>query len=336
MVGFFKRLFGAREPVMTKREDDAAKLALTRLKWLLDAPLFVDEALVTRLFDALVRPEYDVQSRVVGTLSEEAHRRLTGGEVGGKYKFGLPFLLSQVDAEAKAKHERERSTTTGTSSQVTEQRVQTVGRRLEEIAMVYLNSHPDRIVFMDSDGTAKTFEDEELDLHALEKAASDPPRMLAFVDFAPKSTILPMACELQTGETNLLFLKYIERLWAEADPKPRYPASDLEGEALRAAWRDYWKALAGKFQSRIAMEIVEQAGQHSAEGHGRIGWIDFRVPIGKHFDAMHLHIVPDGNYHAGTFAYNFVRRANNVGVRVVGTLRAGLGTDMNVLAIFDN
>src|SRR6185295_8891770 len=117
-----------------------------------------------------------------------------------------------------------------------------------------------------------------------------------------------------------LFLKYIERLWADGEDKPRAPPSNLEGDAYNAAWRAYWRALASRFQSRIAMEIVEQVAQ-AGDGSGRIGWIDFRVPIGSEGDAMHLHIVADGKYHTGTFAYNFVRRAHNVGVRLVGTLR---------------
>ncbi len=336
MAGFLSRLLGREKPPTTAREQVADQLALSRLRWLLDAPLFVDEALVRRLFDAVVRPEYDVQSRVIGEVNEEAQRRLTGGEVEGKYEHGLSFITGKGEIRGQLSHEREQQTTTGRTSETTELRVQTAGRQLEEIAAVYLTSHPDRIVFMNSDGTAKSFDGRMLDLIALEKAASDPPRMLAFVDLAPKSTILPMACELQSGETNLLFLKYIEQLWGKDDRKPVYPASDLEGDEQRAAWRAYWTALAAPFRSRTAMEIVEQAGTAGVDGHGRIGWIDFRVPIGSQGDAMHLHIVPNGEYHAGTFGYNFVRRAHNVGVRVVGTLRAGLGTDMNVLAIFDN
>ena len=79
------------------------------------------------------------------------------------------------------------------------------------------------------------------------------------------------------------------------------------------------------------MEIIEDAGKSSSEGHGRIGWINFRVPVGT--EVMHLHIVPDGTYHAGTFGYNFARRGFSNGVRLVGTLRSGLA--LNVLAIFD-
>lgn len=319
---------------MTSSTRNMSRLALPRLKWLLDAPLFVDDALVERLFDAVVRPEYELQSRVVGELTEAAHKRLTGVSAGAEAKFHLPFL-GGAKATADANLERESATKAGRTSQIEEHRVHTTGRRLEEIAIVYLDSHPDRIVFMDSGGKATTFEGKELSFEALEKGVSDSPRLLVFLELAPDSKILPMACELQTGESNLLYQKFIERLWHDGEAGPRLPAPDLKGDEQRTAWRAYWGALADGFKSTVAMEVVEQAAQVDKDGQGRIGSIDFRVPITREYDAMRLHLVPDGKYHTATFAYNFVRRANNVGVRIVGTLRAGFGTDMNVLAIFD-
>lgn len=318
-------------PAMTDRQRDAAQLAVNRLKWLLDAPLFLDEALLTRLFDAVVRPEYEVQSRVVGEVSEETQNRLTGGEVDARYEIGVPFLTGKIEAGAKLTHERERGSTSGHSSDVTEHRVTTPGRRLEELAAVYINSHPDRIVFIKSDGEARTFTDQQLELAALRGAALEAPRMLAFVDLGPRSKLMPMACELQTGETVRQFETYIERLWP--DPKDRPVAPDANTANPDEAWRRYWLDLAKKFDSRVAMEIIEDAGKISSDGHGRIGWINFRVPIGPDGEAMHLHMVPDGKYHAGTFGYNFARRGFSNGIRLVGTLRSGLA--LNVLAIFD-
>ena len=153
------------------------------------------------MFDAVVRPEYEVQSRVVGEVSEETQSRLTGGEVDARYEIGVPFLTGKIDAGAKLTHERERGSTRGHSSDVTEHRVSTPGRRLEELAAVYLSSHPDRVVFIKSDGEARTFRDEELTLAALKKTALDPLRMLAFVELGAGTKLMPMACELQTGET---------------------------------------------------------------------------------------------------------------------------------------
>lgn len=331
MVGFFKRLFGAGDPPVGEREAIADRLAVDRLGWLLDAPLFIDEALVTRLFDAVVRPEYEVQSRVVGELNEEAHSRLTGGEVEGKYSIGLPFLTGKIDASAKLKHERERSAKTGHSTDVTEHRVNTPGRRLEELAAVYLNSHPGRIAFISSDGSARTFEGKPLGLDDLKTATGERPRMLVFLDLHAESKLMPMACELQTGETVRLYQAYIERLWPEPETRPAAPAPGVENPG--EAWRLYWLTLAARFNSMTALEVVEEAGKSSSEGHGRIAWINFRMPFGPEGEALHLNIVADGKYHAGVFGYNFTRRGFSNGVRVVGTLRSGLA--LNVIAIFD-
>ena len=48
---------------------------------------------------------------------------------------------------------------------------------------------------------------------------------------------------------------------------------------------------------------------------------------------MHLHIKPRGQYETGTFAYNFIIRAFEHGLRLVGTLKSE--PDLNVLAIFE-
>ena len=75
--------------------------------------------------------------------------------------------------------------------------------------------------------------------------------------------------------------------------------------------------------------VVETA----AKRHGRINWIDFRLPLDAEGNTLHLHVVPGGQWDAGVFGYNFVRRAYKHGVRIVGTLKSE--PDMNVLAIFD-
>lgn len=163
---------------MSKGDEKAQR----RLQWLLDAPLFVDEALTARLFDAVVRPSYEVQSREVGEVSETARRRLLGGEAEAGYDLGLSFLTGALKLRGQVNAEREKTDTLTTSTMRTEVRVDTAGRRLEEIALVYLSNHPDRIVFIDTDGTATTFDGRTLSIQDLEAAAEDPPRMLAFID----------------------------------------------------------------------------------------------------------------------------------------------------------
>ena len=83
------------------------------------------------------------------------------------------------------------------------------------------------------------------------------------------------------------------------------------------------------FESKEAMLVIEDA----STSHGRINWIDFRLPLSESGDTLHLHITPAGSTDAGVFGYNFVRRGYKHGIRLVGTLKAGL--DMNVLAIYD-
>jgi len=305
---------------MTAGDEKAQK----RLQWLLDAPLFIDEALTARLFDAVVRPSYEVQSREVGEVSETARRRLLGGEAEAGYDLGLSFLTGALKLRGQISGERETTDKNTASTKRTEVRVDTAGRRLEEIALVYLSNHPDRIVFIDADGTASTFDGKRLSLQDLEAAAEDPPRMLAFVDIPRNTPVIPMACECESGATARLYETYIAQQWPQEAERPVYPPDGAGQDERRA----YWSALAGRFSSRVGMEVIEAAG-----AGGRFGWIDFRVPIGGAGDAMHLHLVPGGKYYTGVFAYNMVRRGYRQGIRMVGTLKAGI--DLNVLAVFD-
>ena len=304
--------------------------AVSRLQWLLDAPLFVDEILVDKLFDAVVRPEFEVQSREVGQVSETARRTLFGAEVGADYKLGLSFLTGKVGVSAKGSAQHERSTKKTSSTKLVEAPVVTSGRRLEEIAAVYISEHPERVVFLDSDGTVTTFAGKTLTLAELEQSADDPPRMLVFVSVSPRTPIMPMACELETGRTRLLYEDYAKEAFKPPAVAPQYPS---DRHATREAREAYWKALADAFSSIEAMKIVESSGNpNDGEKPERLAWIDFRMPVGGS-QAMHLHCVPDGKFHTGVFGYNFVRRGFRQGVRIVGTLKAGL--DVNVLAVFD-
>lgn len=298
--------------------------AQQRLQWLLDAPLFVDETLTARLFDAVVRPSYEVQSREVGEVTDTARRQLLGGEAEAGYNLGLSFLTGALKIRGQISGECETTRAKSKSTKQTEIRVDTAGRRLEEIALVYLSYHPHRIVFIDADGSVVTFSGRQLSIQDLETAADEPPRMLAFVEVPPKTPIIPMACELEAGSIEQLYRSYIDTQWKDEQAKPEYPSDGSHPNTRRK----YWSQLASRFSSRVAMEIVEAAG-----AKGKLGWIDFRMPIGENGDAMHLHLVPGGYYHTGVFAYNMVRRGYHQGLRFVGTLKAGM--DLNVLAVFD-
>lgn len=316
---WFAKFFHRSAPV----NPDEDRKALKRLRWLLDAPQFIDETLIERLFDAVVRPSYEIQSRQVGEISEIARRQLVGGEGEVKFEHGLSFLTGTLKLRGQVSGERETTGTNTTTTSSTEIRVNTAGRRLEEIALVYLTNHPDKIVFIDTCGRATNFQGRRLTIQDLDTVAEEPPRMLAFVEISKETPIIPMACELEDGMIVRLYEKYINECWSKTETRPEYPADAADPSAER----DYWDALTERFSSKIALEVVEAAGS------GKIGWIDFRIPLGKAGDTMHLHIVPGGRYYTGNFAYNLVRRGFHHGIRVVGTLRAGLS--LNALAIFD-
>jgi hypothetical protein len=304
--------------------------AKKRLQWLLDAPLFADEKLIGDFFDAVVRPEFEVQSREVGSSTEAARRRLTSAETTGGVQIGIPFI-GNTNITAKGKHEWERGGKQMESRKLTEVAVNSVGRRLEEIATVYVSTYPERVAFLDSDGTITTFDGRELSVEEVERLADEPPRMLVFIELAPKTPIMPMACELLSGRVMLLYERYIEEVFPQdGEAAPEYPSDANSTPETRLA---YWRALTKAFRSRAAMEVVESAGDPDKENRSdKLAWIDFRVPVGG-AHTLHLHCVPDGKAHTGVFGYNLVRRGFRQGVRIVGTLKAGL--DVNALAIFD-
>ena len=304
--------------------------AKKRLQWLLDAPLFADEKLIGNFFDAVVRPEFEVQSREVGSSTEDVRRRLTGGEATAGFQMGISFIGS-TNITAKGKHEWERGRKQMESHKLTEVAVNSVGRRLEEIATLYVSKYPERVVFLDGDGTITTFDGRRLSVEELERVADEPPRMLVFVEFTPNTPIMPMACELLSGRVVLLHERYNKKVFPP------------DGEAAQ-------NILLMPIQpERRALLIGKPSRRHSSPARQ---WRSSRVPAtqtrrsartslpGSTFacrwgvqHTLHLHCVPDGNAHTGVFGYNFVRRGFRQGVRIVGTLKAGL--DVNALAIFD-
>ncbi len=75
------------------------------------------------------------------------------------------------------------------------------------------------------------------------------------------------------------------------------------------------------------------AVEAAATQHGRIHWIDYRLPLTKEGDTLHLHICPGGMYDTGNLAYYLIKRGFKHGIRLVGTLKSE--PDMNVLAIYE-
>jgi hypothetical protein len=124
-------------------------------------------------------------------------------------------------------------------------------------------------------------------------------------------------------------VQLFDKLKKDGEAPPAYPDRAPTLEQLRADRRAYWQWFDENFSATKAMLVVEEA---IAE-NGRIHWIDYRVPITRDGDTLHLHVSPAGKYDTGVFAYNFVKRGYKHGLRLVGTLRSE--PSMNVLAIYD-
>lgn len=306
-----------------------AQTALKSLWWLMDAPLFIDELLVSGFYDAIVRPEFELQGKTIGAIDEKVHTLLTGGSA--ELGLALPSFLSFLGPNAKLTGKIER--TAERTKQATEQyewkAIHTAGRKLEELVAVYVSEreHHDRLIFMECPTSdIKTLGNATLKFDSLVQANNSHPRSLVFIDVKPGAVIIPTMCEFSGGGLEPLYEQLISRLWA-SEKVPKYP-SEFSPRALEER-REYWKSISERYDSRVAMEVLE----HAMKDGRKLEWVDFRLPLNEAGDTVHLHVCPKGLYSAGTFGYNFIRRGSRKGARIVGSLKRG--PDLNVLAIFE-
>jgi len=305
-------------------------VALQRLWWLGDAPLFIDEQLVASFYDAVVRPEFELHGKTIGRISEQTNSLLLRGGVGAE--LGLPRFLSFLKADAKVKAEAEASHERSAEEREDREwrRVHTAGRKLEELVAVYVDDQRfhSRLLFTDCPMSGiQTLAGELIEFKTFQTAYDSFPRSLVFFEVKPEAAIIPTMCEFSTGGFAPLYDLLISKLWAAREAEPKYPSSAEPGGS--AARQAYWRAIGDRYDSRIAMEVLEGV---VTDGK-RIDWIDFRLRLNQDGQTLHLHICPRGLYSAGVFGYNFIRRGNRKGVRIVGSLKHG--PDLNVLAIFE-
>ena len=307
--------------------------ALNHLWWLADAPLFIDDELVRRFFDAIVRPEYE---RGPETFRSSKRRyNAIKGQLEGKAKgtLKLPEWLEPINVSAQlsagVRADNRREDEQERSIQLIP--IWTAERQLEELVRYYFLNYPDNLVLVAGDGkglrgSTLTIETLTTDLSEL---ATDVPRPLVFLDLPPETEIIPIAAEFADGHTCLIYEELALALTTEkGGPIREYPEpSGLSSKEYKEQRLKYWCSFKKHFKSNIAMVAIENA----SKGHGRIEWIDFRVPYQS--DTIHLHAVPAGNVSRGVFGYNFVRRGDRHGVRIVGTLKDG--PDINILAIYE-
>lgn len=320
------------------------------LAWLADAPLFIDRQQVEAFYDAVVQPEGE-HTKIV--LSLEKYKEWQAKVEGkAKLKLGASDLIKLfaplfpfIKAEAEVEADGSGAITGGKrEAETIEIRpIKTPQRQLVQLAFHYLANQPERLVMLQ--GTAGEIfppPQSEVDDEAF---ILDSPRALAFVDFGPKTKFIPMAAEVVDGRV----IKVFDRLETRLEKPPPAPnvqqRSEETVEEFKArrdtAWAEYWDWFDRTFEAHNVLEIVEDV----VSTEGRIQWIDFRIPrLPRDLDRepseeelalrpLHLHICGRGEFSAGTFAYNLIKRGHTHGLRMVGTLKTK--PDLNVLAIFE-
>lgn len=303
--------------------------------WLADSPLFIDGAQVERFYDAVVRPEGSIGTTTLTVTTAAA--TAFSGNIGAEASVSptdlltslatvLPFIKAEIkgNLDAGAEHnETEESERTVELHPITNPQ-----RQLVQLTLHYLINNRDRLFFVHNPA-----EEPWRAPHTITAI----PREIVFLNLPsqteaaalnlPETKLIPAAAEFQGGKIELLYNQL--RSHDGRTTPPQYPERAPSLDALREARREYWKWFDDHFSATQAMQVVEAA----AREHGAIRWIDYRVPLTKAGDTLHLHIVPAGIYDTGVFAYNFIKRGYKHGLRLVGTLKSE--PDMNVLAIYD-
>lgn len=295
--------------------------------FLVDAPMFIDASLIDRFHDAVIRPDNIVvsESETKGA-KEEAGRKLG---VQGKGKGEIPFVVG-LALQGNFEHRFKRENSASLSREFDIPR--TPERLLEEIVAFYLAHFPERVLRVDPIAklVSTAVANSSADYTTLDATCETPgPRPIVLIDVPRGTKIMPMAGEFQDGKVDVISDALISKLSTADEPLERF---EFKMDVTKKAER--WAELVSRFDARIAMHVLEEAGQK--HDGSRFEWIDFRMAWGDGGSPspLHLHVVPNGKYSMGTFAYAFVRRGHGNGVRIVGTLKTG--GDINVLAIYEH
>lgn len=293
-----------------------------QLLWLADAPMFIDDKRVDAFYDAVFRPDYGEISRTLG-------KRVTSETtLGGNFKLGalLPGVFAKADLGVNAEHSRGKD-----DSQETELRpISNAYRHLLALALHYSANRPERLVLASppqqaTDGDGRPLPDDWLlrDSEFIRK----PPRAMIMLELDRGCKLIPAAVELNNGKLETLYKKLEDGFLAKAGgtPAPQYPGSLASQEARN----EYWQWFASAYDDRVALEVVEKAGEGA-----RFQWIAYRVSFdGDVGPFVHLTLTARGAYDTGIFGYNFINRGRKHGLRIVGTLKSE--PDIDVLAVFE-
>lgn len=285
--------------------------------WLADAPLFLDEPQVRSFYDAVVRPEAAQDEVVIKAGTSKSTATSVGGEAAAEASLGLiANLIPGLKVSLKAKADRQRTRQENNEQTVTLKPIDNPQRQLIHLTLHYGLNLPDRFKL----ATPAEHKD-----WAAGEFISGLPRALVFLNLPSGSMLIPAALERGDGTVTTIFNLL------EQEELPDYPqwTRGCDPDNLIAQRKKYWSWFEQKFNDTHAMVAVEKAAEHSE----KIRWIDYRLPLGEEGTTLHLHLQARGQYDAGTFAYNMVKRGFKHGLRIVGTLKSE--PDMNVLAVFE-
>jgi hypothetical protein len=304
-----------------------------QLFWVEDAPMFTDAVLIERCYDAVVSPEHK-QGNIGLKINHQTIEAL-------KSKFELEasvtteklapllaplFAFIKPTLKGSGAVEGNSQSTLAQESTIELEPISTPQRQLKQLALHYLINHSSRVFFEDNPSRPAWHDPTAID---------QVPRLLVFLSLPsiaeaaekgiPQAKLIPTAAEFADGAIVQL---YKNLNFGSGAPLPDYPERGSV-EQLRVERKVYWKWFENHFSATKAMVAVEEA----ASKHGRIRWIDYRLPISVEGDTLHLHLSPGGAFDTGVLAYNFIKRGFKHGIRLVGTLKSE--PDMNVLAVYD-
>jgi hypothetical protein len=280
------------------------------LVWVKDAPLFIDRLNLDRFYDAVVRPPFKENAPQKIKISQSQKEDLEK-KFGGKTGLHIPAWLSPIlsgSAELSAGVKSSSSSGNATETEITLEPISTPHRQLEQLIAFYLLEQPEQLLVGSVDSPLTWQSD---------GYCTRVPRALAFIDLPIDTKFVPMAAEFTSGK----LVTFFDKLVAKNGERP--PTFERSTQA------EYWGWFSRNFDAAQALNELEKASTE----HGRIEWIDYRVPLNDRSDTMHVHIEARGEYSTGTFAYRLIRRALGHGIRLVGTLKDG--PDVNVLALYE-
>ena len=284
------------------------------LSWLADSPLFIDSRQVGAFYDAVVGPAFRTVELQVSAGQNQQLEKSAAGRLNAGLSSLFPWLKIGADVETG------RTATRGTqdSQSITLQPIDSAARQLVQLSLHYVVNQPTRICVVSQDTQLPGSD-----------AIAASPRMLAFMDVPPGTMFLPQAAELNDGRVVTFFNPLAEKLQRDGGTLPVPYPDNTTTDTGRAQRDAYWNWFADLWNADKAVTVVEEV----IGTGGRPRWIAYRMSFPAGTMTLHLDVSARGDYDTGVFAYNFIRRGERYGLRIVGSLKSQPA--LNVLAAYD-